>query len=51
MEGEICRDQVCLDQEEETQYFQELCEMLLYLILPTQEFANGKIVTTNAEMG
>ena len=41
MEGEICRDQVCLNTEEETQYFQELCEMLLYLILPKQEFANG----------
>ena len=47
MEGEICRDQVCLDQEEETQYFQEQCEMLLYLILPRQEFGNGKILTTN----
>ena len=47
MEGEICRDQVCLDQEEETQYFQEQREMLLYLILPRQEFGNGKIFTTN----
>eukprot|EP00092_Neocalanus_flemingeri_P008846 GFUD01009520.1.p1 GENE.GFUD01009520.1~~GFUD01009520.1.p1 ORF type:complete len:981 (+),score=238.89 GFUD01009520.1:139-3081(+) len=43
MEGEICRDQVCLDQEGETQYFQELCEMLLYLILPGQEFGAGSV--------
>ena len=46
MEGEICRDQVCLDREEDTQYFQELCELLVYLILPRQEFGNGKIFTT-----
>ena len=49
MEGEICRDLVCLDQEEETQYFQELCEMLLYLILPKHEFGNGIINTVNYE--
>lgn len=41
MEGEVCRDQVCLDKDEETQYFQELCEMLVYLILPRHEFGNG----------
>jgi len=43
MEGEVCRDQVCFDQEGETQYFQELCEMLLYLILPRHEFGTGPV--------
>ena len=43
MEGEVCRDQVCLDDDVETQYLQELCEMLLYLILPKKEFESGWI--------
>jgi len=43
MEGEVCRDQVCLDKDEETQYFQELCEMLVYLILPRHEFGDGPV--------
>ena len=45
MEGDICRDNVCLNQEGETLYFQELCELLLYLVLPRQEFESGKMVS------
>ena len=44
MEGDICRDNVCLNQEGETLYFQELCELLLYLVLPRQEFESGIII-------
>jgi len=43
MEGEVCRDQVCLDSEAETQYLQDLCEMLSYLILPKVEFGTGPV--------
>ena len=41
MEGDICRDNVCLSAEGETLYFQELCELLLYLVLPKHEFESG----------
>ena len=43
MEGDICRDNVCLNQEGETLYFQELCELLLYLVLPKHEFQSGPV--------
>ena len=42
MEGDICRDNVCLSSEGETLYFQELCELLLYLVLPKHEFESGE---------
>ena len=42
MEGDICRDNVCVSKEGETLYFQELCELLLYLVLPKHEFESGK---------
>ena len=44
MEGDICRDSVCLSNEGETLYFQELCEILLYLVLPKHEFESGATV-------
>jgi len=43
MEGEVCRDQVCLDPEAERQYLQDLCEMLCYLILPKVEFGTAPV--------
>ena len=42
MEGDTCRDDVCLNMEGESLYFQELCELLLYLVLPKHEFQSGK---------
>ena len=42
MEGDVCRDAVCLSQEGENLYFQELCELLLYLVLPKHEFQGDK---------
>ena len=42
MEGDVCRDAVCLSKEGENLYFQELCELLLYLVLPKHEFQAGE---------
>ena len=43
MEGDICRDNVSLNKEGETLYFQELCELLLFLVLPRHEFQSGPV--------
>jgi len=43
MEGDTCRDDVCLNMEGESLYFQELCELLLYLVLPKHEFQSGPV--------
>ena len=43
MEGDVCRDAVCLSKEGENLYFQELCELLLYLVLPKHEFQAGPV--------
>ena len=43
MEGDVCRDAVCYSKEGESLYFQELCELLLYLVLPKHEFQAGPV--------
>jgi len=43
MEGRICRDSVCLEPEAELKYLQDLSELLLYLLLPTNEFETGSV--------
>ena len=51
MEGEvICRDAVCLSKEGENLYFQELCELLLYLVLPKHEFQAGPVRCLSREI-
>ncbi|XP_005089469.1 sorting nexin-13 isoform X2 [Aplysia californica] len=40
MENSMCRDLVCLDPKAERQYLQDLSEVLLYLLLPTEDFHN-----------
>ncbi|CAL1526462.1 unnamed protein product [Lymnaea stagnalis] len=40
MENNMCRDLVCLDPEAERQYLQDLSEVLLYLLLPKEDFHN-----------
>ena len=39
----MCRDGVCLDSEGERLYWQEVCELLLYLLLPRTEFQTGPV--------
>ncbi|XP_061179851.1 sorting nexin-13-like isoform X2 [Saccostrea echinata] len=40
MEKDKCRDLVCLDPEAEKQYLQNLSEVLLFLLLPPDDFQN-----------
>ncbi|XP_059170227.1 sorting nexin-13-like isoform X2 [Physella acuta] len=40
MENNMCRDLVCLDPKAERQYLQDLSEVLLYLLLPKEDFHN-----------
>ncbi|XP_055874295.1 sorting nexin-13-like isoform X2 [Biomphalaria glabrata] len=40
MENNMCRDLVCLDPQAERQYLQDLSEVLLYLLLPKEDFHN-----------
>ncbi|KAH9524850.1 sorting nexin 13 [Bulinus truncatus] len=40
MENNMCRDFVCLDPQAERQYLQDLSEVLLYLLLPKEDFHN-----------
>ncbi|KAK3588903.1 hypothetical protein CHS0354_007052 [Potamilus streckersoni] len=40
MEGDKCRDFVCFAPEYERQYLQDLSEVLLFLLLPTEDFQN-----------
>nr|KAG5714324.1 hypothetical protein BaRGS_018541 [Batillaria attramentaria] len=38
MEDNMCRDLICTSPEHERQYLQDLCEVLLYLLLPKDDF-------------
>ncbi|XP_045168136.1 sorting nexin-13-like isoform X2 [Mercenaria mercenaria] len=40
MEGDICRDLVSLSPEDERQYLQDLSDVLLFLLLPTEDYNN-----------
>lgn len=40
MEGEICREQICLSEGKEKDYLSDISEMLLYLLLPPEDFHN-----------
>ncbi|KAK3799540.1 hypothetical protein RRG08_052724 [Elysia crispata] len=40
MENKMCRDLVCTDAEVERQYLQDLSEVLLFLLLPAEDFHN-----------
>ncbi|XP_052095490.1 sorting nexin-13-like isoform X5 [Mytilus californianus] len=40
MEKNMCRDVVCLDPDSERQYLQDLSEVLLFLLLPQEDFHN-----------
>lgn len=40
MEKDMCRDVVCLDPDAERQYLQDLSEVLLFLLLPQEDFHN-----------
>lgn len=43
MEGRICRDSVCTEAASEMRYLQDLSDLLLYLLLPQQEFEAGPV--------
>ncbi|XP_077978569.1 sorting nexin-13-like [Glandiceps talaboti] len=40
MEGDKCRDLVCLQSDSEAEYLRDVTEMLLFLLLPPQDFHN-----------
>ncbi|XP_016428389.1 sorting nexin-13-like [Sinocyclocheilus rhinocerous] len=40
MERKICRDVVCTSRKDEEGYLRDLCEVLLYLLLPSGDFHN-----------
>ncbi|GFR95029.1 sorting nexin-13 [Elysia marginata] len=40
MENDMCRDLVCTDPDVERQYLQDLSEVLLFLLLPPEDFHN-----------
>ncbi|XP_051526921.1 sorting nexin-13 isoform X2 [Myxocyprinus asiaticus] len=40
MERKICRDMVCMSHKHEEGYLRDLCEVLLYLLLPPGDFHN-----------
>ncbi|KAM4631391.1 sorting nexin-13 isoform 1-T1 [Polymixia lowei] len=40
MERKICRDVVCTSQKDEEGFLRDLCEVLLYLLLPSGDFHN-----------
>ncbi|XP_055517617.1 sorting nexin-13 isoform X2 [Leucoraja erinacea] len=40
MEREVCRDLVCTSSKDEEAFLRDLCEVLLYLILPPGDFHN-----------
>ncbi|KAK2174391.1 hypothetical protein NP493_802g01012 [Ridgeia piscesae] len=40
MEKNLCRDAICLSDESERQYLQDLSEALLFLLLPPEDFHN-----------
>ncbi|XP_067281219.1 sorting nexin-13 isoform X3 [Pseudorasbora parva] len=40
MERNICRDMVCMSRKDEEGYLRDLCEVLLYLLLPSGDFHN-----------
>ncbi|XP_023347857.1 sorting nexin-13 [Eurytemora carolleeae] len=50
MEGNICRDSVCLEAESELKYLQDLSDLLLYLLLPQEEFESGSVRTLTREI-
>jgi PXA domain len=43
MEGRICRDSVCTEAACELRYMQDLSDLLLYLLLPQNEFEAGPV--------
>jgi sorting nexin-13 len=43
MEGRVCRDTVCMEAASELRYLQDLSDLLLYLLLPPQEFQAGPV--------
>lgn len=40
MERDICRDQICLSDAFERRYLQEICEVIMFLLLPPDDFHN-----------
>ncbi|XP_073236247.1 sorting nexin-13-like isoform X3 [Porites lutea] len=40
MEKDICREQICLSEGKEKDYLSDISEMLLYLLLPPEDFHN-----------
>lgn len=40
MEMDICREQICLSEGKEKDYLSDISEMLLYLLLPPEDFHN-----------
>ncbi|XP_032233860.2 sorting nexin-13 isoform X2 [Nematostella vectensis] len=40
MENDICRDKICLADKREKEYLCDISEMLLYLLLPPEDFHN-----------
>jgi sorting nexin-13 len=43
MEGSVCRDSVCTEAASELRYLQDLSDLLLYLLLPQQDFQAGPV--------
>lgn len=43
MEGRVCRDLVCTEASSELRYLQDLTDLLLYLLLPQQDFQAGPV--------
>ncbi|XP_041367207.1 sorting nexin-13-like isoform X2 [Gigantopelta aegis] len=40
MENNMCRDEICLSPDAERQYLQDLVEVILFLLLPKEDFYN-----------
>ncbi|XP_033104173.1 sorting nexin-13-like isoform X2 [Anneissia japonica] len=38
MEKDLCRDRICTKEEHEIEYLQSICELLLFLLLPADDF-------------
>ncbi|XP_071956035.1 sorting nexin-13-like isoform X2 [Antedon mediterranea] len=38
MEKDLCRDRICTKDEHEIEYLQSICELLLFLLLPADDF-------------
>jgi len=50
MEGTVCRDSVCTDNVNLHRYLQDICDLLLYLLLPEHEYDAGSVRVLTREI-